>query len=194
MENNTPNWAPQTPPATPPQKNPYKTKYFIALGAAILLLLIVVIQAVANTSDPQETPAPSATALTSTNLQSGETTPAATKENISAAPTTTAKVTKPAATESAETRNCRKKAEQYLKTLSFSKTGLVKQLVYEGYSKTIAQNAVDNLDVDWKKQCALKAEQYLKTSAFSKAGLRTQLEYEGFTSSEIDYGIEAAYE
>lgn len=85
--------------------------------------------------------------------------------------------------------NAVKKANQYLKYSAFSKTGLVKQLEYEGFSTSEATYAVKNVKADWMEQAAKKAKQYLKYSAYSRSRLISQLEYEGFTNDQIMYAI-----
>lgn len=82
-------------------------------------------------------------------------------------------------------------AKSYLSFMPFSRTGLIGQLEYEGYSTSNAKFAVDYVAPNWKKQAALSAESYLKYSAFSRAGLIDQLEYEGFTTSQAKYGVDS---
>ena len=79
-------------------------------------------------------------------------------------------------------------AHDYLKSSAFSRTGLIEQLEYEGFSKDDATYAVDNCGADWKAQAALMAKQYRKSSTFSHKGLVDQLEYEGFTPEQAEYG------
>ena len=81
----------------------------------------------------------------------------------------------------------------YLSFMSFSRTGLIDQLVYEGYSKSDAAAAVDSLDVDWREQAVLKATSYLESGSFSQSGLVEQLEFEGFSRSDAEYGAAAAF-
>lgn len=59
-----------------------------------------------------------------------------------------------------------RKAEQYIDFAAFSRSGLIKQLKYEGFSGGDAKFAVDHIDVDWMEQAALKAEDYLEFTAF----------------------------
>jgi hypothetical protein len=75
----------------------------------------------------------------------------------------------------------------------FSRSGLIDQLEYEGFSTADATYAVDSLTVNWNEQAALSAKQYLEMTPFSKSGLIEQLEYEGFTSAQAEYGANAAY-
>ena len=65
--------------------------------------------------------------------------------------------------------------------MAFSRTGLIKQLEYEGFSAKDATYGVDASGSNWAKQAAIKAKEYLDTMAFSRSGLIDQLEYEGFT-------------
>ena len=84
-----------------------------------------------------------------------------------------------------------KMAESYLDTMAFSRSGLIKQLKYEGFTQEEAEYAVDQTGADWNKQAAKMAESYLDTMAFSRSGLIEQLEYEGFTSQQAEYGVQA---
>ena len=82
-------------------------------------------------------------------------------------------------------------AKNYLDYTAFSRTGLIKQLEFEGFSTEDATFAVDNVDVDWMEQAAKAAQNYLDFSSFSKQGLIDQLEFEGFTSEQAAYGVSA---
>ena len=84
-----------------------------------------------------------------------------------------------------------RKAESYLGYSAFSKSGLVKQLEFEGFSKEDSVYGVDNCGADWMEQASLKAESYLDYSAFSRSGLIEQLEFEGFTSEQAIYGVDS---
>lgn len=86
--------------------------------------------------------------------------------------------------------NALREAESYLRVMAFSRSGLIEQLEYEGYSTEEATYAVDRCGADWMEQAVKKAESYLNTMAFSKSGLIEQLEYEGFTHEEAVYGVE----
>lgn len=88
-------------------------------------------------------------------------------------------------------KNAVAKAQQYLKYSSFSRSGLISQLEFEGYSTSEVEYAVDNVGANWNEQAAKKAEQYLKYSSFSRSGLLDQLLFEGFTQSQAEYGLKA---
>ena len=90
--------------------------------------------------------------------------------------------------------NALRSAEQYLDYTSFSRTGLIGQLEFEGYSNGDATWAVDQLGVDWNEQAALKAAEYLDYTSFSRQGLVDQLVFEGFSPAEAEYGASQAYD
>ena len=90
---------------------------------------------------------------------------------------------------SVEMRNALRSANNYLNVSAFSRSGLIDQLTYEGYSTSAATYAADHCGADWNDQALKSAKDYLNVSAFSKSGLKEQLTYEGFTSSQADYGV-----
>lgn len=85
-------------------------------------------------------------------------------------------------------KNALEKAQSYLKTLSFSRTGLIEQLEFSGFTTEEATFAVDNCGANWFEQAGKKAQSYLKSSSFSRTGLIEQLEFSGFTKEEAEYG------
>lgn len=86
--------------------------------------------------------------------------------------------------------NALNKAYQYLNVMAFSRSGLIAQLEYDGFSTAEATYAADNCYEDWNEQAASKAEQYLSIMGFSKEGLISQLEHDGFTREQAVYGAE----
>lgn len=88
-------------------------------------------------------------------------------------------------------KNALKTGKDYLRTMSFSYTGLIKQLEYEGYSKEEATYGADNCGADWNEQAAKMAKEYMNTMSFSRSGLINQLKYEGFTNAQAEYGASA---
>ena len=82
-------------------------------------------------------------------------------------------------------------AKEYLDYSAFSRSGLIKQLEYEGFSKEDATYGVDTSNVDWMEQASLMAKEYLEYSAFSRSGLISQLQYEGFTIEQATYGVDS---
>src|SRR5690554_944988 len=73
-------------------------------------------------------------------------------------------------------------AKNYLAFMPFSKSGLVDQLEFEGFSNDDATYAVNNIDVDWNEQAVLSAQNYLDFMSFSRSGLIEQLKFEGFST------------
>ncbi len=88
-------------------------------------------------------------------------------------------------------KNAAKTAEAYLNTMAFSRSGLIHQLEYEGYTTAEAEYGADNVGADWNEQAARKAQEYMNTMSFSRSRLIEQLEYEGFTSAQAEYGVSA---
>jgi hypothetical protein len=88
-------------------------------------------------------------------------------------------------------KNAIAKAQSYLRLTGFSRTGLIGQLEYEGFSTEDATFGADNSGADWNAECAEKAQSYLDLTAFSRDGLYDQLAYEGFTDAEIQFGLAA---
>ena len=85
-------------------------------------------------------------------------------------------------------QNALKSAKSYLSFSSFSYSGLIDQLEFEGYTTAEATYAANNCGADWNEQALLSAKSYLKLTAFSYTGLIEQLEFEGFTDFEATYG------
>lgn len=90
--------------------------------------------------------------------------------------------------ETAGQSNARRAAANYLDMTAFSRTGLIKQLKFEGYSEKDAAYGVDAQKADWNKQAAAKGQEYLDMSAFSRQSLIDQLEFEGFTPEQAAFG------
>lgn len=98
----------------------------------------------------------------------------------------------PAQTEAGPTAsqaNALQMAKSYLGSMPFSYSGLVNQLVYEGFPQADAVYGASNSGADWNEQAVKKAASYLSSQAFSHSGLVEQLEYEGFTHDQAEYGV-----
>ena len=98
----------------------------------------------------------------------------------------------PADTMTMGQKNALGSAESYLSFTAFSRSGLISQLEFEGYSTEDATFAADNCGADWNEQAAKSAESYLEMSSFSRQGLIDQLLFEGFTQEQAEYGVTAA--
>lgn len=88
-----------------------------------------------------------------------------------------------------EQENAIEKAKSYIDFSGFSKSWLIEQLVFEGFSDEDSKFAVNELEIDWNEQAKRKAESYIDYSSFSKSWLIEQLKFDGFTQSEADYGV-----
>ena len=86
-------------------------------------------------------------------------------------------------------KNALRSAEGYLKTMPFSKTGLIEQLKFSGFSIEDATYGANNSGADWKAQAVKAAEAYLKTMPFSKTRLIEQLEFSGYTHDQAVFGV-----
>lgn len=184
--------------------------------AAAALATLVVVTAACTPADDQaiatEAPGtvtvtitgPSTTTTTATTTVTRETTIAAAPDGSrepAAGPTAPAGRTIPDAVASAPRvatdvsagqRNAAKSAEQYLAISGFSRSGLIEQLQYEGYSAADATGAVDSLTVNWNEQASRSARQYLDISGFSRSGLIEQLQYDGYSADQAAHGATAA--
>ncbi|OCS85408.1 Ltp family lipoprotein [Caryophanon tenue] len=80
-------------------------------------------------------------------------------------------------------------AESYLNYSAFSRSGLIEQLMYEGFSETDSAFAVDAHNVDWQQQANKMAQSYIDYSAFSPSGLIDQLVYEGFNEQQATNAV-----
>jgi hypothetical protein len=88
--------------------------------------------------------------------------------------------------------NAVRAAKNYLSFAAFSRSGLIGQLRFDGYSLKNATFAVDYITVSWKRQAARKAKSYLSFAPFSLSGLIGQLEFDGFTHRQAVYGANVA--
>lgn len=86
-------------------------------------------------------------------------------------------------------QNALRSADQYLDYTAFSRSGLIGQLEFEGYSTEDATWGVDRAGADWNEQAALSAQNYLDYTSFSRSGLIDQLIFEGFSPAEAEYGV-----
>jgi hypothetical protein len=104
-------------------------------------------------------------------------------------PTTTTEAPKPQF--SVSQLNAKRSAKSYLEMTPFSRTGLIKQLEFEGYSNQDATFAADAVGADWNEQAARAAKAYLDMTAFSRSGLISQLQFEGYTPEQAAHGVSA---
>jgi hypothetical protein len=105
--------------------------------------------------------------------------------------TTTTTTTTLALVGTVSQRNAVAKGASYLRSSSFSRTGLIEQLQYEGFSLADATYGTDAQGADWNAQAVKKGASYLRSSSFSRSGLISQLQYEDFSLAEATYGTDA---
>lgn len=86
-------------------------------------------------------------------------------------------------------QNALRSADSYVEYKAFSRTGLIKQLKFEGFSTKDATWAVDHMTVNWNQQAAKSAAEYLDFTSFSRSSLIDQLVFEGFTLKQAKYGV-----
>ena len=129
-----------------------------------------------TSSGVSSVPAPSSNSVSNTSSSTTST-------------TSTTTTTVPAGTVSQ--RNAVSKGASYLRSSSFSRSGLISQLQYEGFSVEDATYGTDAQNADWNAQAVKKGASYLRSSSFSRSGLISQLQYEGFSGSEATYGTDS---
>ena len=117
---------------------------------------------------------------------------AASPSLVEDAPAAEEEAVEEASDETAGQENARRSAESYLSHSAFSRSGLIGQLKFEGYSTADATYGVDAVSPDWNQQAAKSAESYLSHSAFSRSGLIGQLKFEGYTTEQATYGVDEA--
>lgn len=132
-----------------------------------------------------------ATATTSATAQATKAADAATKAAPKPAPAAPATVAPAAPAATVSQTNAVKKANSYLDFTHYSKSGLIDQLKFEGFSAVDCNYAVSHITVDWMAQAAGKAQDYLDFTSYSKDGLTKQLKFEGFTQAEASHGVAA---
>jgi hypothetical protein len=161
-----------------------KKAIVIPLG---ILLLIILSNIARGSGTPKADPAPSENTMV-TEDPTYEPEPVVTEEPD---PVVTEDPEPVGPVETMSQSNAVSTAEDYIQYSSFSRSGLIDQLKYEGFSTADSTYAVDNITVDWNEQAAQTAQEYLDTSSFSRDGLYDQLIYEGFSSSQANYGLDA---
>jgi hypothetical protein len=165
----------QWPPAPTKKGRGCLTAFLIVAVLGVALIVGGVI--VAGMADVE---APERSFSTTTSTQ-GESTWGSTPQPRQTTPTTAAT--------SAGQDNAERKAAEYLDFTAFSRTGLIKQLKFEGFNEADATHGVDSLNADWNEQAAKKAAEYLDFQSFSRDGLVDQLVFEGFTPEQAEHGV-----
>ena len=182
---------------------------FAVIGGAIAWLLAIVVSVVfisglgaststSGVSEPsssrdapvEESPAPTAEELAEIAAEEAADEAAkAADEAAKAAEQAAAAAAEEAARGTVSQQNAQRSGQNYLDFTAFSRTGLVKQLEFEGFSTEDASWGVDRVTVDWNEQAAKSAKNYLEFTSFSRSGLIDQLLFEGFTPEQAEYGV-----
>lgn len=167
-----------------------RTNKLMALGAAGILAASLGACSVPNPEAPASTPSQEEAAPAATEDETQEPAQEETQEPTQEeTQEETEEAEEPVAPEETVAQaNARESAESYISFSGFSRTGLIEQLEFEGYSNEDATYAVDVLEVDWNEQAARSAESYLEFSSFSRQGLIDQLMYEGYTQEQAEHG------
>jgi len=196
--------APQAPPAASPptKKRSWFARHKILTGLGALLLLFIVI-GIANggkSSTPTASTAASVSSAPSSSASSSRASSAPAAPSSAPAPPapSSAPASPPpppppaASAETVSQQNAVRKAKDYLDLTAFSRSGLIKQVQFDGFSAADATYGVDKLNADWNEEAAKKAKDYLALTSFSRASLIKQLQFDGFTTQQATYGAQKA--
>jgi len=194
--------APQGPPAAPPlakKKNWFlRHKILTGLGALVLLFIVIGTANGGKSSTPTGSTAASVSSAPSSSASSSRASSAPAAPSSapappapSSAPASPPPPPPPAApAETVSQQNAVRKAKDYLDLTAFSRSGLIKQMQFDGFSVADATYGVDKLNADWNEQAAKKAKDYLALTSFSRASLIKQLQFDGFTTQQAEYGVQ----
>lgn len=201
--------APPILPSAPPKKAGFGKKLLVGTGG--LFVALIAVSAVSGAGAPSKetalnaasastvVPAPEDVTATRTPPAAAQapapTDPPKPEPTTTAAPPTTQRPTTtteaPKPQFSVSQMNAKRSAKSYLAMTPFSRTGLIKQLEFEGYSNEDASFAADAVGADWNEQAARAAKGYLDMTAFSRSGLISQLQFEGYTPEQASSGADA---
>ncbi|SCX56329.1 Host cell surface-exposed lipoprotein [Klenkia marina] len=183
--------------STAPSARPWFKRKRIVIPAAVLAVGIIGSAAGGGASSDRATSAAGSSTSSSAPISSVVPPPvvadvvdeAATPAPTTPAPVVTTQAPAPTPELTAGQQNAQRKAQDYLSFTAFSRSSLIDQLEYEGFSVEDATFAVDTITVDWNQQAAEKAEEYLSFTSFSRSGLVDQLVFEGFTAEQAEFGV-----
>jgi len=197
--------APQGPPAAPPlaKKKNWFLRHKILTGLGALVLLFIVIGTANGGKSPTASTVASASSAPSSSASSSRapappaapsSVPAPAAPSAPPAPSSAPAPPPPsppaAPAETVSQQNAVRKAKDYLALTAFSRSGLIKQMQFDGFSVADATYGVDKLNADWNEQAAKKAKDYLALTSFSRASLIKQLQFDGFTTQQAEYGVQ----
>lgn len=81
-------------------------------------------------------------------------------------------------------------AANHMSLFAYSRSGLIYQLISDGYTETEAVNAADTCGANWYTNAVAAAGSHLSTMFYSRASMVSQLQYDGFSSDESAYGAD----
>ena len=68
--------------------------------------------------------------------------------------------------------------------MGFSRSGLVDQLIFDGYTPQQAEAGVSALSVDYSQEAVESGQSYLDLSPMSRSSLIDQLVFDGYTGQQ----------
>lgn len=77
-------------------------------------------------------------------------------------------------------------AKLHIAEMPYSRGGMIKLLMNEGFTREDAEYAADKLNTDWQQEAVRMARQYVDTMPFSREDLLDQLQYEGFSLAQAE--------
>ncbi|HET7386154.1 MAG TPA: Ltp family lipoprotein, partial [Nocardioidaceae bacterium] len=180
MSDATSHYPQQDPQPPAPEKRRWFARHKILTGIGVLVLVGVIVGSV-NGGSPEAASTSADTDHALTNNAVSETTASDDSSANAAAANETAHaeaVAEPTASDDPSAddsaaddesasgmtvgqKNAVDTAENYLSTAAFSRSGLIQQLKYEGYSRADASFAADAVHADWNEQAGKAAEEYL---------------------------------
>jgi hypothetical protein len=199
-------YAPPPPLPGPPVKRPWYSTLWAAFRSlptwaqALIgvVAVVAIIGGIAGGADEETTSDTPVIPTTDQAADDRDVDPVA-DTAVTTVPLTTTTTAPPTTTTTAppedpEVTNARRTAASYVDMTGFSRSGLIDQLEFEGYSTEAATLAVDTLPggVDWMAEAVESAQSYVGMMGFSHSGLVDQLEFEGFTPEQAEHGASVA--
>lgn len=172
--------SPSASPVAAAKSPIYKRGWFIALVVVLGVAFVGASLIEGTDTQTAKTESRASSDTTQSNASSGDT----------EAPTPTTQA--PASQFTRSEENAIGSAESYLSFAAFSRSGLINQLEFDGFTPDQATRGVNSITVNWNEQAWKSAESYLGFSNFSRSGLIDQLLFEGFTQSQATYGVDKA--
>lgn len=185
---------PQFAPILPPKKkHTVRNVLLIVLAALVALCGIgTIVAATTSSGKAGLAAATSPAAAESGHIKPGQVDPNAVSPKVEVIQPSPAAPTTPAGPPlTAGQQQALGGAQDYLRIMHFSRSGLISQLEHDGFSAIDAAFGVDHAGADWMVQAAGAAQDYLKLMHFSRSGLIGQLEHDGFTKAEAEHGASA---